>query len=293
MLNSKTKVGYVITFLSYLIWGIMTIYWKQINHFESLEILGARILFSALTLFIVVHCMKKPIYLTYLKEKKSRNKLVLSSVMIAINWGIFLLAVGTGNVLQASLGYFINPLVSTLLGVIFLHEKMSKVQLISIVFAATGVVYMTFFYGVFPWISLILAFSFGLYGLLKKKAHLDSLNSLLVEVIFLVPFAIGLLIVQGALMETSVFESSIIEWVLIVFSGVVTILPLSLFAEGVKRIPLSAVGFLQYIVPTMMFFIGVFMYNESFSYEQGISFGLIWIGVLVYLASIRYKSNQV
>lgn len=292
MKENQTKIGYILAFSSYLLWGFLPIYWKQLKHFASMEILGVRILLSVLTLLIVIHVFRKPVYLDYLKNPMLRRKLILSAVLIAVNWGVFLFAVGTGKVLQASLGYFINPLVSMFLGVLILKEKLSRSQKVSIGFASLGVIYMTLFYGVFPWISIVLAFSFGFYGLLKKIAGLDSLNSLLVEVLILSPLAIGIILYQNLVIGSDMFLSGGLEWGFIFFAGIITVIPLIMFAEGVKRIPLSAIGFLQYLVPTIMFVLGVVFYDETFTLQQGISFGLIWIGVVVYLVSIGYRQKK-
>ena len=194
--------------------------------------------------------------------------------------------------LQASLGYYINPLISVLLGIVFLKEKLEKAKITAIVLASIGVAYMTFSLGEIPYISLILALSFGLYGFMKKKLLLDSYNSLLVETMFISLAAIVYSIYLLATGTTSIGGLSTLEIVLIIFSGVVTCLPLILFNEGAKRIPLSSLGFLQYLAPTMMLLVGVFLYGESFTKAHAVGFAFIWIGYFIYIFSLILTSRK-
>lgn len=279
-MNKNKSIGYMMAFSSYLIWGVLAIYWKQLSHLSSGELLATRIIASVITLLIVVHSLKNPKYMDYLRDKSIRRKLLLSAVLVSINWAVFVYAVNAGYVLQASLGYYINPLVSVFLGIFVLKERLSKIQYVAIVLAASGVLYMTFGYGEFPWISLVLAFSFGLYGLLKKLYHLDSLNSLLVETMYFAPFMI--VVLMGSNPNVWVEGVAVHQHFMVLLAGVITVVPLLLFSEGAKRIPLSTIGFLQYIAPTMMLLIGVLMYGEAFTEYHAISFGMIWSGLVVF-----------
>lgn len=283
-MEKKKLSGYIYVFTSYLIWGILPIYWKQLSILSSVELLAIRIIMATVSFIAIVYITKNIHFIDYLKNKKTRLQLLLSSFFIAINWGVFIYAVNSGYVVQASLGYYINPLVSVFLGIFILKEKLSKIQYFAIFLALIGVLYMTISNGQFPWISLLLAFSFALYGLLKKLYQLDSLNSLLAETIFLLPFMIFAL-AFGDERGQWVLSSSLYEWIFILLAGVVTIVPLFLFSEGAKRIPLSAVGFLQYIEPTLMLTIGVLLYGEEFTLQHGISFGFIWLGLIIYSVS--------
>jgi chloramphenicol-sensitive protein RarD len=216
--------------------------------------------------------------------------LILSAFLIAINWGIFVYAVSNEQVLQASLGYYINPLVSVFLGILIMKEKMKKIQYVSIGLAIAGVMYMTINYGQFPWISILLALSFAFYGLLKKLLNLDSMNSLFVEVLFISPFMLFLLFQSDF---NAVISCTTFDIILMLFAGVVTIIPLVLFAEGVKRIPLSEVGFLQYIAPTLMLLLGVIGYGEEFTMAHGVSFSLIWAGLILFsISTLRTESIE-
>ncbi|GAA0178421.1 EamA family transporter RarD [Clostridium sediminicola] len=283
-MDKKKLSGYIYVFTSYLIWGILPIYWKQLSILSSVELLAIRIIMATVSFIAIVYITKNIHFIDYLKNKKTRLQLLLSSFFIAINWGVFIYAVNSGYVVQASLGYYINPLVSVFLGIFILKEKLSKIQYFAIFLALIGVLYMAISHGQFPWISLLLAFSFALYGLLKKLYQLDSLNSLLAEIIFLLPFMIFAL-AFGDERGQWVLSSSLYEWIFILLAGVVTIVPLYLFSEGAKRIPLSAVGFLQYIEPTLMLTIGVLLYGEAFTLQHGISFGFIWLGLIIYSVS--------
>lgn len=203
-----------------------------------------------------------------------------ASIVISINWVTYIWAVNSDRVLDASLGYYINPLISVLFGFIFLKERFSKLQWIAIVLALTGVGYMTYNFGDVPWAALLLAVSFAIYGLLKKIVNLNAIFGLAIETVIVLPVALIYIIhlewVQVGAMSLS--------WtgVLLIGTGLATAIPLLLFAQGAKRIPLSLVGFLQYIAPTIMLLLGVFLFNEPFTSVHAITFTLIWIGLTLY-----------
>lgn len=288
----KSKIGgYISAFGAYLLWGVLPIYWKQLGHLSATGLLGIRMIMTCITLLIVVHILKKPLYMSYIKTPKTRYRLMISSFFITVNWGIFIYAVNAGHMLDASLGYYINPLISVFLGIFILKEKLTKSQYISIALAFVGVIYLTLSYGKFPWIAMCLAFSFAFYGLLKKVYHLDSFNSLLVEVLYILPFMIYFTMSS----KTDVLFSGNVDYafIFIIFAGVVTVIPLILFSEAAKRIPLSAIGFLQYIAPTLMLLIGVLIYGETFSIDHAISFGFIWLGLSIYTVTVIKNRNNV
>lgn len=287
----KSFEGYLLGIFAYLIWGILPIYWKQLTTCTSLEILSYRIVGSFIFLILLVVLLKRKGFLVYLKEKRTRNALMMTGVLISINWGVFIFAVNSDQVVQASLGYYINPLISVLLGMIVLKERMTKLQLISLCLAFCAVLFMTISYGVFPWISLILAISFALYGLLKKINNLDSLLSLLGELLILLPFVIGYLVYLFSHGNGQFLSGNLTINMIVLFAGVVTVIPLYLFAEGTKKIALSSIGFLQYIAPTMMLLIGVILYHEPFTAVHKISFILIWIALGLYAFSILHKKK--
>jgi len=281
MNKDKSNLGYVLAGLSYIIWGSLTIYWKQLPMLNAIELLSIRVLFSVITLLMVIHGTKNIKYPNYFKDKAIRNKLFISALVIGTNWGVFVYAMNSGNVLQASLGYYIGPLISVFLGVFILKEKLKINQYIAIAFALIGIVYLIIFYGVFPWISIVVGGAFSIYGFFKKSYQLDSLNSLLVETILLLPIMIVLTLIMDMNVKSQFFTTGPYEWVFIIFSGLITIVPLLIFAEGAKRITLNALGFLQYITPTMFLFSGVLLYGEAFTIHHIISFSFIWCGIAI------------
>jgi chloramphenicol-sensitive protein RarD len=281
--------GYIMTFSAYVLWGIIPLYWKQLTSIGSLELISLRIIVTVITLLSVVLAMRNPLFIGYLKDGKKRKQLMVSSGFIAINWGVFVYAINSGHLVQASLGYYMNPLISMLLGIVILKERLSKAQYISIILAFAGVLFLTFGYNEFPWISLILAFSFAFYGFFKKTYHLDSLHSLLVEGLYLLPIVIGITFMTNATTKW-VADVTVNEWGLLMLAGLITSIPLILFSNGAKLIPLSAVGFLQYIAPTLMLLIGVLLYGEVFTTTHKISFALIWLGLLIYTVSLFTQS---
>ncbi|MDF1618342.1 EamA family transporter RarD [Petrocella sp. FN5] len=294
-MESKLDIrGYALVFSSYVMWGLLTFYWKQLTMLLPFEVLSTRIIFSFVTMGLVLMWKKNRLFISYLTQPNKRKILILTSILIMANWVIYIYAVSSDQIVQASLGYYINPLVSILLGLLLLKERITRLQMIAVGFALAGVLYMTFGYGRFPWISIAVAMSFGFYGYTKKKESLDTLNSLFVEMMMGLPFA--LVYITWLNSNGGSHFLTVSAWVtfLMCLSGVVSIVPLLCFTEGAKRIPLSSVGFLQYIAPTLMLLIGVLVYDEPFTSEQLFSFILIWIGLSLYTFSlIRTKPRMI
>ena len=286
--------GTILTAASFALWGVLPGYWKMLAAVPALQIVGHRTIWTCLFAFLLIIITGK-LYLVReaLSKRVTRLIIMAGSLMIAINWLIYIYAVNSGNIVQASLGYYINPLVSILLGMAVLRERLTALQIAAFILAGCGVLYMTFSLGSFPWISVALAVSFALYGLVKKSTGVDSISSLAVESMFLAPVALpaaaGLL--NGVFIP---FGNTMLTCFLLVSGGVVTGLPLYMFAEGAKSIPLSRVGFLQYISPSLSLLIGVFIYGESFTAVHAVSFGFIWTGLLVYTVSgyMNYKNSR-
>ncbi|WP_394219328.1 EamA family transporter RarD [Halobacillus trueperi] len=285
MINEQ-KLGIFYTAGAYILWGVLPIYWKMIQEIPAFEILAHRIVWSFLFMGLVIIIARKQKEFMrecrqILKNKKQLIGITLASITISINWVTYILAVNTDHVVEASLGYYINPLVSILLGMIVLKEKFSKAQWLAFLLAALGVLYMTVNFGSVPWLALLLAFSFGSYGLLKKLVPLNAMFGLTIETLIVTPIAMVFLFQQ----QTGQW-STIDFWswtTAIVFgAGIVTAIPLLLFSAGAKRIPLSMVGFLQYFAPTIMLIIGIFLYDEPFTDVHAVSFTLIWAGLAVY-----------
>ncbi|MCA0971151.1 EamA family transporter RarD [Halobacillus litoralis] len=296
------KLGILYTASAYILWGFLPIYWKLIQQIPAFEILAHRIIWSFVFMgMIVLITKKKGPFIEQIRSiagnRKQLTGITLASVAISINWVTYIWAVNSNHVIEASLGYYINPLVSILLGMIVLKETFSKAQWLAFLLAGIGVLYMTVNFGSVPWIALLLAFSFGAYGLLKKLVPLNAMYGLTIETMIVTPVALLYLLNQ----QSGQFQQ--VEWVsttsLLVFgAGIVTAVPLLLFSAGAKRIPLSMVGFLQYFAPTIMLVIGVFLYNEPFTHVHAVSFTFIWAGLVVYTITRmkrlkRYEKREV
>ncbi|MGJ9458265.1 EamA family transporter RarD [Oceanobacillus sp. CF4.6] len=294
--SRQTKLGILYTFSAYLLWGFLTMYWKQLEYVPAGQILAYRIVWSCAFMLLLVISLGK--WLPFIQEcraiMKDRKKLLgitAASIVISMNWFLFIWAVVSGHVLQASLGYYINPLISILLGIIILKESVSKGQVISFILAATGVLYLTFSYGVFPWVSLMLATSFALYGLLKKTVDIGALYGLTIETMIVAPVALiylWMIPVNSFTIQPFITATNLY----LIGAGIATAVPLLLFSSGAKQIPLAMVGFLQYITPTMMLILGVFLYNETFTTAHLITFILIWTALFIYMFSVYKRPKR-
>ena len=268
---------------AYVIWGLFPAYWKWLQHVPALQSICHRILWSCLILVGVILFMRRSreFRVTALTPPVVRIYFA-AALLIGINWLVYVWAVNSGFIIEASLGYFINPLLSILLGVIFLRERLRTWQWVPIGLSALGVLYLTYTYGRLPWIALTLAFSFGLYGLVKKTAPLGSLFGLTLETgLLFLPALLYLVyadgIGQGAFLHTGAGSD-----LLMVGAGLITTAPLLLFASAVHRIPLSLVGILQFITPTLQFLLGALVYREPFTYDQLIGFGMVWVALIIF-----------
>jgi chloramphenicol-sensitive protein RarD len=216
-----------------------------------------------------------------------------SALLLSVNWFTYIWAVNAGFIIETSLGYFINPLVNVLLGVVLLKEKLRGIQLLAVLIALAGVLYLTFSYGALPWIALTLAFSFGLYGLLRKTARLDSLEGLSMETGLLFLPALGYLLYLEAAGQGSFGHAGPVPTLLLALAGVATAVPLLFFAIGARLIPLSLLGILQYLAPTIQFLLGVLVYGEPFTPERLVGFGLVWSALLIYtIESIHVRRQR-
>lgn len=268
---------------AYSLWGLLPIYWKLLDQVPVFQLLGHRVVWSfvflALTLLLTGQwtSLKKTI-------RQPRTVLVytLSSLLIGVNWFIYVWAVHEGFIIETSLGYFINPLLSVLTGVIFLRERLRAGQWLALAIAAGGVLYLTFAYGSLPWIALSLALSWSVYALVKKLAPLTSLQGLTLETAALLLPAIAYLIWSEVEGRGILFHYSLGSDILLIATGLVTSLPLFLFALAVIRIPLSLIGVLQYLSPTLQFLIGLLIYHEPFDSSRFVGFALIWTALLVF-----------
>ena len=290
------KKGILYGIGAYLLWGIFPIYWKWLQAVPAIQIISHRIIWSFVLLAIILFITRQ--WQAFRSAALSRRVVLIylaSAILLSINWLTYVWAVNAGFVVETSLGYFINPLLSVLLGVVFLREKLRPWQWVPIGLAAIGVIYVAFSYGQFPWIALTLAFSFGLYGLVKKMAPLGSLYGLTLETGLLCLPAVGFLLVMESLGQGAFLHGTPVASLLMVGAGVVTTIPLLMFASAAQRIPLSTVGILQYITPTMQFVLGVFVYHEPFNLSLLIGFSIVWLALLIFwgenlLASRKRRS---
>ncbi len=288
-----TRQGIILGLVAYTIWGFFPIYFKALSELSPLEIVCHRISWSAASLLALVFIRRKfRSLIDIFLNRKILLTLCCSTLLVATNWLVFVFAVESGEVLQASLGYFINPLVSVLLGFIFLHEQLRPWQQVSIFLALVGVLNLTIQVGLIPWISLILAGTFGLYGLLRKIAPVEALVGLAVETLLLSPIAMGYLIFLSIQHQGHFLSGSIRLNILLPFIGVLGSTPLLCFVGAARRLRLSVVGFLQYITPSMQFILAVGLYSEHFSKYHLVSFIFIWTGLIVFSADSIFKKGN-
>ncbi len=276
------KKGILYGIGAYVLWGFFPIYWKLLHHVPALQLLGHRIGWSFLLLAAVIWLSGQWPELRAALNRRTFWIYSLAAVLIGLNWLTYVWAVNAGYIVETSLGYFINPLLSVLMGVIFLRERLRAAQWLPVGLAAAGVIYLTFVYGRLPWIALALAFTFGLYGLVKKLAPLGSLYGLTLETgILFLPALVYLVFVerngQGAFLHTGLLSDA-----LMVGAGVVTTIPLLMFASAARSIPLTMVGILQYIAPTLQFLLGVFVYKEPFDHAHLIGFSIVWLALVIF-----------
>jgi len=279
--------GILYALACYISWGLFPVFWKAITGVPAVNVLAHRIVWSFIFLLVWVLFTNRQTFMSYVKQPRLLFRLGLAGFVISANWGIYIYAVSSNHIVEAGLGYYINPLVNVFLGYIFLKERLATMQKIAVVLALIGVTYFTISYGKFPWISLLLAISFGLYGLLKKKANLESMPALTVETMMVFPFALAFLLYSTQSdVAIPFFPSSTVTSLLLVISGLITAIPLYWFGKSAQVIPLSTMGFIQYLSPTLQLLLGIFVYGETFGIEYLICFAFVWIGLLFYTLSI-------
>jgi len=276
---------------AYMLWGFFPIYWKLLHHVPALELLSHRIVWSYLLLVAVILATRKGADFRKLLSARIVGIYLIAALLIGGNWGTYVWGVNAGHIVETSLGYFINPLVSVLLGVVILRENLRPAQWGPILLALIGVVYLTVTFGRLPWIALTLAFTFGFYGLVKKLAPLSSLYGVALETgVLFIPALVFLSFAHvnktGAFLRTGTGAD-----LLMIGAGVVTTIPLVMFASAAKRIPLTIIGILQYLAPTIQFLIGVFVYREPFDQTQLIGFSMIWLALLLFWGE-SYLANR-
>jgi len=291
--QSDMRRGLWVAIASFVLWGVMPLYWHALKDVPSLQIVVHRIVWS--TVFVVgwLAWQRRDWLRVALSKPRVGWMLALSGVLIAFNWGLYIWAVNAGHVVESSLGYFINPLVSVLFGVLFLRERLTRMQWTSVALASAGVLWLTLQYGHPPWIAIGLALSFALYGLIRKIAAVDSIAGLGVESVYLFLPALAMLL-WGEAHGSGGFVGA---WglgldALLVLGGALTALPLIGFAYAVRRVPLSSVGLLQYIAPTLQFLIGVLVLGETFDRSRAVGFVFIWIALALFAGECLWRTQR-
>ena len=285
MSNEKTK-GVIYAIAAYTLWGVLPVYWKLIDSVFSMEILSNRIVWAFVFTIVIIGVTKQWEELKLIaRDKKQMLYIFIASILIAFNWGVYIWAVNSDKIVDASLGYYINPLLAVALGVVIFKEKLSLLQGGALLIAFIGVIIKTLQYGKIPWISLGLAISFALYGATKKSIKANSIVGLTLETIMLTPAALAYIGVRQLSGVGAFQKEGIVVILLLMGAGIVTAVPLLLFASGARRLPMSVLGFTQYISPTISLVIGIFVYHEGFTAVDMVGFCFIWVALVMYSIS--------
>ncbi len=292
--KSNTAWGVVFSASAFLIWGISPIYWKALGAVPALEIILHRIVWSFFFLVPLVIIMRRwQAFKDALKNYRTVLILLFTALIVGGNWLLYIWAVNTDRLIQASLGYYINPLVNVVLGMVFLKERLRPPQIVAVILAAAGVLYLTVYYGEFPWIALVLAVSFGFYGLIRKIVPVGSLVGLTVETLLLSIPALVYLFYLDSLGAGTFWRINLTMDLLLMGCAIATATPLLFFTLGARRLNLSTVGLLQYIAPSCMFVLAVFLFREPFAKAQVVTFILIWTALAIYSTdSVRHYRGQ-
>lgn len=281
--ENTALTGTLFGFSAFLIWGFAPIFWKSLHAVPPLELIAHRIIWSLVFLAIFLTIQRRwSAFRAILGSRRALVFLLFSTLCLAGNWFVFVYAVLTERVLETSLGYFMNPLVNVFMGFVFLGDPLRRGQKLAVAIAVSGVLYLTLQGQSIPWMAVFLAISFAMYGLLRKLAHVEALPGLTVEALILAPFALAFLLSLGARGTGSFGASSPQTHLLMIGTGIITAVPLLCFGMGVRRISLTALGFLQYTAPTVSFLLGIFLYGENFSRARLIAFTCIWIALVLY-----------
>lgn len=289
-MEKNYKMGVLYGLGAYLLWGVLPVYWKLLQHVDAMEILASRFLWSAVFVFFLLVVSKKmTVFVQETKAIFSTWKtsicMILAAIMISFNWGIFIWAVEDGRIVETSMGYYINPLMNVLFGVVFLRERLDKLQSAAVACAAIGIGVIIVKNGSLPWVSLTLPLTFALYALLKKIIVAQALTSIMLETLLMSPLAAGYLYYL-AQHGGNVYQSCDTQtFLLLAGAGAATATPLLLFTACARKLPLNLVGFLQYIAPSITLLLGVFVYGEPFNNTIATAFGCIWFGLALFIWS--------
>ena len=292
---SSERSGVAMAVAAYALWGILPLYFLLLRPSGAFEIVALRILFSLVFCAIIITVtLQWPALTAILRQPRIVFTMGLAAVFIFVNWQVYVFATLDGKVIEASLGYFINPIVTVLLGVIFLRERLRIAQWIAVGTSLVAVVVLAFNYGVLPWISLVLAFSFGFYGLIKKRVGpaVDAVSGLTLETAWLAPVAIVQLAVIGTSAGLTFGTVSLAHTLLLISSGVVTAVPLLLFAAAARRLPLVYLGLIQYLAPVLQFVLGAFVLGENMPPARWIGFALVWVALVILTVDVFVSGRR-
>jgi len=284
--------GFLYGATAYLLWGLFPLYWPLLEPAGAVEILAHRVLWSLVTMLLVlVLSGRLPQFRALLRRHRARNLLSVAAVVIAVNWGTYIWGVNHHRVVETSLGYFINPLVTVLMGVVLLRERLRSWQWVALGIATVAVVGLTIDYGHPPWVALVLAFSFGTYGLAKKQAGVEAVESLTFETLVLVPLALGYLLWLGG--SGTFTDHGAGHALLLMSTGIITAFPLLCFGAAAIRVPMTTLGLLQYLAPVLQFLLGVTVGHEHMSGMRWAGFGLVWLALVIFTAEAgTYRRRQ-
>lgn len=293
-MQTSSKSGIIYALTAFTLWAIAPIYFKEMSFVPATEVLAHRVIWSCVIVLVLIILLR---YTDALKRVLSSPKtlmaMLISTLLIGLNWGTFIWAVQNNKMLSASLGYYINPLISILLGVIFFKDKLDKVRKAAVVLCFCAVVFEVIQFGSLPWIALILAITFGFYGLVRKKIAVDSFTGMAIETAIMLPLALAYLVLSPSPSANMFENSASVNWLLFA-AGPVTMVPLMCFAAAANRVSMVTLGFFQYIGPTGMFFLAVFLYDEPLSPEKLTTFVLIWsaLAMLIIDSVNKIRKNR-
>jgi chloramphenicol-sensitive protein RarD len=289
--QQEERYGVISGLGAYLMWGLLPLYWPLLRPADAFEILGHRIIWSLIFVLLLVQLTHSwPAVKSTIRDLKLALLVVIASILVATNWGIYIWAVNANHVVETSLGYFINPLVTVLLGVVFFGERLRKMQKLAVAIAFIAVLILTYDYGRLPWIAIGLTLTFGTYGALKKKINLPAIAGLFMETVILIPATVGYLYWLSQSSQAIIFGDRTL-WIFAIISGPLTALPLLLFGTATTRVPLTWIGVMQYVAPTLQFIIGVWVFGEELSSVRIIGFIVVWTALVIFTAD-AWRTNQ-
>lgn len=291
--RSETRRGLLLALLAYGFWGLVPLYFKAVRSVPPLEILAHRVVWSVPLVAVLISLFGNWGQVrAALRSRRTILTLALSATLVATNWFTFIFGVTHDRILETSLGYYINPLVNVVLGMVFLRERLTRLQTVSVLLAAAGTLHLALSYGVVQWISLVVAFTFAFYGLLRKTVRVDSMGGLLIETALLAPLALGFLLVLGARGTGAFGTAGLGIAALLVLAGVVTSVPLIWFASAARKLPYSVLGLCQYLSPSLAFVLAVFLYGERFTRAHAVAFGCIWSALAIFSVDMWQRQRR-